>query len=141
MHASVEYNKLGYQYETPQQPIFRDTSENVLAYGQKDFKLRNKLPPMENRHGLTDFDRAPRFHEEKRRKRLALRTEAEGLEGKETWVRNHPINHRYVQLANRTKRMPMSTQHLNGASLNTFSDLNMKKDEWCTAYLELARTV
>jgi len=140
MHARAEYNRLDYKYSTPKPHTFIDRSDNVLAFGQKDFLLRTKPQMMENPHGLSDFDKLPRFHADKSRARNALSIEAEGLADKELWERNLPTNHRYCQIGDTSEKMPMSTQHLNGAPLGNFKNLALQKDEWASAYLELART-
>jgi hypothetical protein len=79
-------------------PVFRDT-ENALAFNQKDFVLRSKPDAIDNPHGLSEFNKLPKMHEELYNKREAKRIEAEGLAGQANWERNHPRNHRYVPMA------------------------------------------
>lgn len=108
LHAAKEYNRLGFKYEQPKPPVFRDT-ENALAFNQKDFLLRTKPDGMPNPHALSEFDKLPRFHEDKRRHKEGLETEAAGLEGLYMWDRHHPLNHRYVPLSVQPDKQPAST--------------------------------
>jgi len=122
--AAKEYTRLGFKYENPHPPVFRDT-ENALAFKQKDFLLRTKVDAMENPHALSEFNQKPRFHEDIRRGREALATEREGLQGLQEWERNHPLNHRYVPMAVQPDQQPQSTQHLHGATVATFKEQNL----------------
>ena len=100
MHSAVEYNRLGFKYEQPLAHVFRDTkAENVLAFNQKDFVLSSKPNKIDNPHGLSEFDKLPKFHSELQRQREAVWKEKEGLSGKTAWERNNPRNHRYVPMA------------------------------------------
>ena len=77
------------EYSPPKVPEFRNF--DTLAFGQKDFALLTKPDKMENPHGLSDFDKKPKYHFDKEQSREKIRIEAEGLVGKEPWVRNHVL--------------------------------------------------
>ena len=98
---------------------------------------------MPNPHNLSEFDKLPKFHQDLARAREAVQKEKDGLAatGKSQWERSHPQNHRYVPMAVQNKIGQTGTQHMQGASVAIFKKQNLAKDEWVSAYLELARTV
>ena len=85
------------EYSPPKDPEFRNF--DTLAFGQKDFALLTKPDQMENPHGLSAFEKKPKFHFEKEQEREKKRVEAQGLEGKEHWVRSHVLPATYVPIS------------------------------------------
>lgn len=62
-----------FEYAVPKAYQFRKEAE--LELGQKDFSLRNKVPEMDNPHGLSVFAAKPKFITDKEKER-AEKTEA-----------------------------------------------------------------
>lgn len=65
MHAGKEYKRTGYKFTQILPHVFRDTkAENVLAFNQKDFVISSKPDAIANPHGLSEFNKLPKFHGE-----------------------------------------------------------------------------
>lgn len=90
--AQVEEKKATYEFVQKCDPEF--LNYDTLAFGQKDFSLekgKRRAPEIENVHGLTVFDKRPKAIWEKEYARFEKKKEADGLAGKQPWVRNHVL--------------------------------------------------
>ena len=60
---------------------------DTLAFGQKDFNLNSNVPPIENKHGLTVFDKRPKEYWDKviRKNEREVEAEAATRNGKPVW--------------------------------------------------------
>ena len=132
--AKQEYKKLGFQYQQPQEHVFRNTDPGVvLAFGQKDFSLQLKNPPpIENPNNLSVHNPLPRFISDKERARYAKQKEAEGLQDKEKWEAYHKILP--------MKHVPLA-QPLPDKLVKKEANQYLEQDKWESAYILLARTI
>lgn len=60
---------------------------DTLAFGQKDFNLNANVPSIENKHGLTVFDKRPKEYWDKviRKNEREVENEAATRNGKPGW--------------------------------------------------------
>lgn len=77
------------EYSPPKDHEFRNF--DTLAFGQQDFVLKTKPEKIENPHGLSAYAQIPKYIWDKEQERENKRVEAEGLVGKESWVRSHVL--------------------------------------------------
>ena len=70
----------------------------------------------------------------KDQEREKKRVEAEGLEGKEPWIRNHVLPQKHVQIS-----QTLPDAYAKGVKKE--DKMTLKADKWESAYLLLARTI
>ena len=60
---------------------------DTLAFGQKDFNLNVNVPAIENKHGLTVFDKRPKEYWDRviRKNEREIEDEAAKKNGKPVW--------------------------------------------------------
>ena len=80
-------------YEFVQKTDHEFLNYDTLAFGQKDFNLNVNVPAIENKHGLTVFDKRPKEYWDRviRKNEREIEDEAATRNGKPLWQRAHQL--------------------------------------------------
>lgn len=125
-------------YEFVQKTDHEFINYDSLAFGQKDFNLNTNVPDMENKHGLTVFDKRPKEYWDKviRRQEREVEAEAATKNGKPHWQRAHKLPGTLTAIAQNLPDHHKTRKQGGVEATNT-----LEKEKWESAYTLLARTV